>query len=238
VCLEKATELKEISGKFERQLRSLFIKGSKEYSILAERMHAAHKYFTGQLEKEILTPVNEHFQQMQKRSRMRKYINELGILQQVINDKIHEIKQASDLAKGLAEKEDISLLISARDNEKKKLMKDSKIAGKSKTKPEKGDSREISHRMYLEGKTVEEIASERMLQPGTIESHLLPFIRKGELEVYALISKEKYEKLISMLRKRSFASLSEIKYELGDLYSYNEIKATLNHLEYIKSNSV
>jgi uncharacterized protein YpbB len=174
---------------------------------------------------------------MKGKPRIRKYLKILQALRTAEAFKSEEIRQARDLAVGLADGEKIDGLLSHINSEKKnfrvKQEEKLKISGR-----EKGSSQDISFEMYQQGKSIPEIAQERMLTKGTVESHLLPFIRKGELDVSALISEEKYQKLVSRLRDRSFGSLSEIKYEMGDAYSYAEIKATLNHLEYEKSKSV
>jgi RecA/RadA recombinase len=235
-CLKKGRELKDIAGRFNRQVSMLFSEGSGRYALLAERMVAARDYFSKQLKDGILSPIEDQYRIMEKKPRMRKYLKTLLNLQQMVNQKIREIEEASLLAKGLAKGENLSgLIVTMNENRKKTILESEK-----KHKPEKqkkGDSRKISFDMYREGKSVREIAEERMLQPGTIESHLLHYIRSGELEVFSLISREKYKKLYSRLANKTINSVSEIKHKMGDRFSYTEIRAVMNHLAYQRNNA-
>jgi uncharacterized protein YpbB len=235
ICLKKAKELSEVAGKFQAQIGKLYSAGSQAYPVLSERMEAAYEYFSKLLDEGFQHPVDSHYHEMQKKARMGKYLKTIQGLKHAVVIRIQEIKQARDLAEGLAKGEKITGLLTLMNRERKIFMSVPEQKDQI-PKPTKGDTKKISFEMYRQGKSVHEIARERMLQPGTIESHLLHFIREGELEVYALISEEKYRKLQTMLKQKTYQSLSGIKYELGDEYSYSEIRAVLNYLEFLKKN--
>lgn len=232
VCLKKAKELSEVAGKFQVQIGKLYSEGSQAYPVLSIRMQAAYDYFNKHLEEGFQHPVDSHYNEMQKKSRMGRYRIAIQGLKQAVVIRIQEIKQARDLAKGLAKGEKIGGLLSLVNNERKKFISEQEKKDKI-PKTTKGDTKKISLEMYRQGKSVNEIAQERMLQPGTIETHLLHFIREGDLEVDALISDEKYGKLQTKLKQKTYRSVSEIKYVLGDQFSYTEIRAVLNHMEFM-----
>ena len=235
ICLKKAKELSEVAGKFQAQIGKLYSSGSQAYPVLSERMQAAYEYFSKLLDEGFQHPVDSHYHEMQKKSRMGKYLKVIQGLKHAVVIRIQEIKQASDLADGLAKGEKITGLLTLMNRERKIFMSEPEQKDQI-PQTTKGNTKKISFEMYRQGKSVHEIAQERLLQPGTIESHLLHFIREGELEVNALISEEKYRKLQSMLKQKTYQSLSGIKYELGDEYSYSEIRAVLNYLEFLKKN--
>ena len=234
-CLNKTKELREVAGRFQAQVRKLYAEGGKNYQVLSERMQASFEYFNRHLREGIRDPLTIHYEQMKSKPRIRKYLAVLQGLRQAEIRRMQEIRQARDLAAGLAKGKKIESLLDLFNSQRKQFMPEpEEIVQVPKSR--KGDSQNLSFELYRQGKTVNEIARERMLQPGTIESHLLQFIRKGELEVYALITEEKYGKLVSKINSKTFGSVSEIKYEMGDQYSFNEIRAVLGHLDYIKKN--
>jgi hypothetical protein len=59
---------------------------------------------------------------------------------------------------------------------------------------------------------------------------MLQFITEGKLDVNAFVPKKKYETIKDALFNKSFDSLSELKYLLGEEFSYNEIRAVMNHV--------
>lgn len=60
-----------------------------------------------------------------------------------------------------------------------------------KPKPKKGDTNRLTFSMLKEGKSPEQIAKERNLTLGTIYSHLVGFIKRGELSADKVIPAEK-----------------------------------------------
>lgn len=95
----------------------------------------------------------------------------------------------------------------------------------------KDDTKEISLRMYKAGKTVDEISKERGLAPDTIMGHLSFYILQGSISVEELVPAEKVPAIGRAVSIHGTGSLGMLKRELGDGYSYGEIKAVINHLE-------
>jgi len=84
---------------------------------------------------------------------------------------------------------------------------------------------ERSFSLYKQGKSIEEIAKERSLALSTIEGHLLPYIKSGDISVNELVSVEKIDKIKQVLQQSSESqTLTEIKAALGDDYSFAEIR--------------
>jgi tRNA uridine 5-carbamoylmethylation protein Kti12 len=95
---------------------------------------------------------------------------------------------------------------------------------------EKTDTKRISLRLFLDGKTMEEIAVDRNLTLSTIETHLIHFIETEELDIFSLYPAEKVNAITSYLSERRQSTLGEAKAALGDDYSYTEIRACLKYL--------
>ncbi|MCE7042339.1 helix-turn-helix domain-containing protein [Dyadobacter sp. CY312] len=99
-----------------------------------------------------------------------------------------------------------------------------------KTKKEKSDTKRISLELFLEGKTIDEVALERGLTPATVETHLIHFIETEELDIYKLYAPDKITAITAYLTANRQATLGEAKNALGDNYSYPEIRACLKYL--------
>jgi len=81
--------------------------------------------------------------------------------------------------------------------------------------------------LFNRGLTIEEITRKRGLVRSTIEGHLSFFIELGKLDINRLLSKEKQEIIEEMLKVAEHNSLSAVKEQLGDDFSYGEIKMVL-----------
>lgn len=74
-----------------------------------------------------------------------------------------------------------------------------------------------------------EIAGERSLSHITVYSHLIEFIKTGELDVYSLMDDEKVERILHARDTVTSPGLSGIKQMLGEEYSWDDIRAVLAH---------
>jgi len=99
-----------------------------------------------------------------------------------------------------------------------------------KPKKVKGQTQRLSFELFKQGKTVEEIASERSLTVSTIGGHLARFVASGELEIRKLITEEKLELINSYFEKEETASLSEALAKLGNQVSYWEMRMVVNYM--------
>lgn len=105
----------------------------------------------------------------------------------------------------------------------------------SKTKVEKIPSGMVSLQYYKQGKTINEIASERNLAAGTIESHLSEFIKTGEIQINEFVEDTKVKIISDSIKNNPQKRPTEIKAMLGDDYSYSEIRAVANHLLWLNN---
>ena len=80
------------------------------------------------------------------------------------------------------------------------------------------------------GKTIEEIAHIRELNENTIFGHLAKFIKSGEIKISDLMPKTHYQELKELIPKHTFDTLSDLKHQLDDKYSYGEIRLVLDEL--------
>lgn len=101
-------------------------------------------------------------------------------------------------------------------------------------KEPKPDTKETSFELYKAGKTLGEIAIERGMAITTIENHMSHYVSLGLIPVTQFVAKEKYDAIIESYKKHGDGLSTPIKEELGDGYSYSEIRfalATQKHLK-------
>jgi len=101
---------------------------------------------------------------------------------------------------------------------------------KTKASAREGDTRLVTYRLYKEGMSINEIAKQRGLKATTIEGHLAHYIGAGKLPVTDFVSDEKIARVTAMFAEGGDESLSLVKEQLGDDYSYGELRMVRAYL--------
>jgi len=93
------------------------------------------------------------------------------------------------------------------------------------------DTKEVSLAFFNQGLSLAEIAKKRRMAVSTIEGHLAHFVARGNLDVFRLIDRQKYDAIAKCLNEPSETeTTSDIKNRLGDAYSYGEIRIVMADL--------
>ncbi len=113
----------------------------------------------------------------------------------------------------------------------KMYFKKPKAARKEKSaKPVVGSTMDVSLGMLNDGLTIQQIAAERNLAESTIESHLAAFIAAGELDIDRVVTTEKKNAIIDIIKvTKQYVAAKPIKDLLSDEYTYGEIRMVLEH---------
>lgn len=216
------------AAKFTGVLQELMKEGKTAYERIHERTGAAAAWFAKDLEDQVILKITKHIDEEKVKSRTKKYIKELKEILLTMMRKKLQVQQAAAITEGLA----MSL-------DRKQLMERvSKLHTPFEIRPEGtadvpkgkaavGESKRISLQLFKEGKSVAEIASTRSMAASTIEGHLAEFIPTGEIEITALISKDKLDVLLKEVVQHPEATSSVLKEKLGASFSYAEIKAAI-----------
>jgi uncharacterized protein YpbB len=94
------------------------------------------------------------------------------------------------------------------------------------------DTKLLSFDLFNSGKSIEEIAKERVLSANTIEGHLAHYIKLGELEATRLVEEEKLEKIAEYFEKAEDKSFGAAKSHFGEEVSYGELRIGLSYWEH------
>ncbi len=97
-------------------------------------------------------------------------------------------------------------------------------------KPKKENTKLVSLKMFKDGLSITEIATQRELVIGTIESHLASYISTGEIDIYDLIPEERFLKLKNEVEHIKFDNLTDLKNKLKGNYSYFELRIVMKEI--------
>lgn len=210
----KALEQAAVAEKFQVQLQQIL--QSKNTDLLQQRVNKAVLYFAKSFADEIVLPFQEHMASVRFVSRITKYAKELRTTEAVL---LHHLDKLNHLVYG-----DLVFL----QYEAPAVKVQAAAAKPKKEKAKKGESHRDTLLLFREGKSVPEIAALRNLATGTVEGHLASFVYSGELSLDELVPPSKSKVILKAIEGTGMTATT-LKHQLGDDYSYGEIRAVMNH---------
>ncbi|WFD12308.1 DNA helicase RecQ [Tepidibacter hydrothermalis] len=115
---------------------------------------------------------------------------------------------------------------------KSKNIKTKEVKQEKENKKEKIKSHVITFNMYNENKSIEEIASERGIEPSTAKEHLFRCAIEGmEVDLDQLLPEEYEKQIEEVTNKIGYNGLKTIKENLPDEISYFHIKVFLHKVK-------
>jgi hypothetical protein len=227
-------EKKDISTKFMMQLsRVMEPEGDLNIGLIRERILSAKEWFSTFLTT-LKNDIDETVKKFSTNKIAKKHLPSFRQLLLSVSIKEKQMQQSLHIVDAMynGEQRDEILKISEQ-----RIIPDS-IPGFAYTSPlkqkdskDKTPSALISLHLFQEGKSIEEIAIARNLALSTIESHLVSFIETGEIKIEELVSEEKIPFIIEAIGTLDGHAMKPVKDQLGDEYSYGEIRAVLAHLK-------
>jgi hypothetical protein len=93
------------------------------------------------------------------------------------------------------------------------------------------DSKTTSYELFISGRSVPEIASERRMAVSTIEGHLAHFVGTGQLDLERLVDPGQGKTVFDYLESHPTRSFGEIFNAFGGKIGYSVIRFVLNYFE-------
>ena len=233
---------RENTRKFRQQLQ--FLIQNKEEERLLERLEKGAAYYL-ELLLEGMNTVLRHLVKIERLSRVKSYQQSMEELELEFLSKYTAIARSSMLIQGIFKGEGIGSLdavdlrirqvrqqlvsqfreaMPAASTTKNKTGK--KKSSKPKVEKEKKeDTKEQSIRLFLSGKSREEIATERGLTPGAILNHLTHGVKTGKIQLEALVSQEAIWEIQGVTEKPS--SLKAYFEHFAGKYDYDTLRLVL-----------
>ncbi|HTE31534.1 MAG TPA: helix-turn-helix domain-containing protein, partial [Chryseolinea sp.] len=186
-----------------------------------------------------------HTKEMRSVKRVKGYLSDLADLDQLLTKKFEEVDKVFHMAETIVKQHDefdFTLLSTERASLRAALELEIGVTpnGKSKVKVKKGrrkkkgtqekNTYDISLELANQGLTVDEIAIERRLVRGTIESHLAKAVEGGHISIFKFMDQERVERIATALQEmeHGFTS-SELYTKLNGNFTYGELRAVMNH---------
>jgi len=220
-------EIRNVADKFQVQLKSFQNLSDPQWlSKLQERIQAARFFFDPRLD-ECSEKIQSKIQELQQEVGVKKYIRELKDLQHSFFSQKQAIQKAMALLDAIINNREISRA-SVKPEVSEKNESETSASSPKKTnkkhKEKKQGTREISYQLFQQGKSVEQIASDRGLAVSTIEGHLSYWVSLGEIDVAHFLNNQKLEQIIRVAQQINSTKLGDIKARLGDEFTYSDLK--------------
>lgn len=221
--------IENVSNKFLSQLKELFKPSGLDLSYVTERLSAALNYFDSSL-KDIISKIYLHKLEVRSQKRIKTYVTELEELDAMLMKHLAGMHKATLLAKSLLENQPLSLKDWEESFDLKWRYKLNFVEINSiqiPKKKEKGETYKLTYDFFKNGMSIVEIIQERKLTLSTIEGHFARLIEDGKLELEKVYPNKDFRDLINIILQIKNPSLSNIKKEVNDRYTYSEIKMAL-----------
>jgi nucleoside-triphosphatase THEP1 len=237
--IERNEKLKTHADKFARELNSIIELAQPGWrENLIKRTKDAQGYFSPIL-KEMSSSVLAQIELLRDEKKVKQYIGELATLEILFFEQSKKVQKAVGLCQAIMNgeeytKDNIQQIIknSARNEKVEAVEVVKKRTKKEKVPKEKKiDTKQLTFDLYKEGKTIEEIAALRNFAVTTIEGHLAHFVKLKQLDATQFVSEEKLKKILKLASTLDEPSLNQLKTELGEEYSYGEIKMALASID-------
>jgi len=98
---------------------------------------------------------------------------------------------------------------------------------KEKATVTKTPTKNISFRLFKEGKNIAEIAEARKLAVSTVSGHLAAFVGSGEIGINELVGKETQQLILEAVSVHGGGSLTLLKQNLPESISYSDVRLVL-----------
>jgi DNA-binding NarL/FixJ family response regulator len=230
--------------KFRRQLADLL--STENHNSLLERVGKGSDYYKNQLWKNLKTLLL-HIEIIKTQKRTKTYLNHLLDIDQLLMKKLEEVDKASYLIDAIltsSYKFEFNPLTQKRIQERNLLITEIKknavhqapplkITKPHKRKTKKEDEKSTYHitlELLNNGITIEQIAKERNLAVGTIESHLGKLVADGAISIFKFMSESAFNEISLAINELPEGAASKELYDkLNGKYGYGYLRAVMAH---------
>ncbi|OCB77185.1 helix-turn-helix domain-containing protein [Flavobacterium crassostreae] len=242
------------SKKFMHQLNKIFNTETVDLIHVSERIQAAFDYFFKPMD-ELVFEVLWKLEEVKRIQKVKAFFDELCLLEEVQTKAVLRLMKAKllidtvvagqTISKEKLTSEEIKKYILSKkeaiENQFKKnhvtLIEDDKnlerYTSNKKTvkKAPKKSTIDETYDLWASKNSIQEIAKIRKLTHQTIETHLVKLVQSKKVTVQELLPPDKIETLQLAFKHYQEESLNSMKEQLGDAFSWNELrmfKASLN----------
>jgi uncharacterized protein YpbB len=247
---KKLENLNDSSRKFLNQIQNIFDHPEFNLEFLKERIDAAYDYFYKTID-EVLFSNLKKMDEIKRKPKIKAFFEELQELDEMQTDTILALKKVRLMLEAIVLGKAIQKNVIW--NDEMKLYKITKMAlarqearqnkslldlddeeeedeviipikKEKKVKEAKVASEDITLKLFEQGKSIGEIAKERVLSESTIYSHAGRLLKAEKIEINQLISSEKLKELEDAFKDFNGESVTPLKEKYGDKFSWDELR--------------
>jgi hypothetical protein len=239
--------LLEPSVKFMSQLDKIFQDQDVDFEFVNQRIQAAYNYFFEKLDA-LLYQILYKIEEVKRIKLVKQYYDELQLIEELQTNAILRLMKAKRwietiVDNQLIDKESLNSseikrykaikiervfedfkqnnlkLVEVNENENLYLPKKNKI-----DKPSKKPTTQTTYEMWLEKKSVQQIADERKLSPSTVLGHFTKLIKEKTVAISEFLPQEKIDRLTIEFQNYNEDSVTPMKERLGDEFTWDELR--------------
>jgi hypothetical protein len=218
VLLDRAKDQQQTADKFIKQLEVILQNQPINGTLLNERVTKAKQYFAKVIHDELILPIEKIKSFLNGKVKVKQFSRDTEELEALFWKKLNDVQRITfgDFTF------DVPLI-------ERKL-----VAGKAaSTKTEKGNTKLITLEFYQKGLSIIDIAKQRGITTGTVESHLADFITTGQVNVFDFLSQRDLDKIQEAITLLDTNNLTPIKQKLGEALSYTQLKMGISYLNQV-----
>jgi hypothetical protein len=218
--LERAKAQQQIADKFVIQLEEILKTQTPDATLLSDRVKKAKAYFASAIHDELITPMEGIQTFLKGKVKVKQFTRDTEELLAFMWKKLDHVQRITFGDYQF----DVPLI------ERKK---DAVNVAASSTKEEKGNTKKITLEFYQQGMSVIDIAKQRNITTGTVETHLSEFVATGEVNVFDFLSPSELDEIRKAVEKTGDkeATISIVKSYLGEAISYAQVRMGLSYLK-------
>lgn len=225
---ELDTKVMQVVSRFRHQYLTIAMQSAdlQNDAMLQERITKGAQYFTDTLTTLLISLIKESKITIGNKAIERQYNGALETFISTVRFKIELLSKMADSGFSIATYLHAKAYCLLTDNEREKP-KDKKNK-REKEKKVRVDTREVTLRLLMEGKSIKEIAALRQLGVSTIEGHLAQLVGRGDIDIDHCVSKYAQSRVRQAIAQLGTdAPLSAIKETLPDDITYADIRMTI-----------
>ncbi|MEO5682711.1 MAG: helix-turn-helix domain-containing protein [Chitinophagaceae bacterium] len=224
--LNKAQEQAPVAEKFQLQLQQLLqqVHEKNDTTLLEERVNKGIGWFVKIAGEELVAPLQQHIASLKYTAKVKKYIAEAAGIEGLLIQQLHKMVNVSY--------GDLALCKNPDSYKQYTIERDPHVSAERKAHKNtavKGSSQVDSLALFKQGNSITAIAGIRQLTEGTIGAHLAMFILTGEVRILELITEERLNIILPIVREIGGHTVTPVKEIVGDDFTYAEIRIVLNY---------
>ncbi len=219
-------DLKKVSLSFKNQInRIINLKNFK--TVLPQRTQAAQGYFLPLL-KDILKHLKQKIEDLKNKKGVKEYVKELIDLSNLFEIKINTIQKTVSIIEAAAKDQTI-----LRSEAKKpvRAVKSNRYKAKNSS-TNKIPTHAISFELYKQGKSIEEIAKKRGLVKGTIEGHVIKWLREDWVSYDSFLCEEDAADIIETAIQLDTEDFKTLREHYNNRFSYFQLRVAMHVQEH------